>query len=64
MDPENDRGICYDFLMEMVSRFPEDDTAQEAMVTAVEDSSSQLAKMSMNDDYKPYVFVSLAPLWI
>ena len=58
MDPENDRGICHEFLTEIVSRFPEDETAQEAMVVAMEDMSGQLACMSMNDNYKPYVFVS------
>ena len=58
VDQEDDRGLCHDFLLEMVSRFAEDDSAQEAMVRAVEDLSRQLARMTMNDDYKPYILVS------
>ena len=57
MDPEEDYGIDYDFLTEALSRFSEDDTVQGALVGAVEDLSRQLAKMSMNDDYKPYIAV-------
>ncbi|KAL9098844.1 MAG: hypothetical protein Q9163_005565 [Psora crenata] len=54
-DPEGDLGIDHDFLTEAVLRFAEDDTIQSALVGAVEDLSRQLAKMSMNDDYKPYI---------
>lgn len=57
VDPESDRGICHDFLAEAVSRFDEDESIKEAFVTAVEDLSQDLAKMSMNDNYKPYVTV-------
>jgi hypothetical protein len=31
---------------------------QKALVGAVEDLSRQLAKMTMNENYKPYVLVS------
>ncbi|KAL8917560.1 MAG: hypothetical protein Q9172_005785 [Xanthocarpia lactea] len=55
VDPEDDRGICHDFLTEAVSRFAEDDTIEPALVGAVEDLSRQLARMTMNDDYKSYV---------
>ncbi|KAL8778433.1 MAG: hypothetical protein Q9213_007412 [Squamulea squamosa] len=55
VNPEDDRGICHDFLAEAVSRFPEDDTIEPALVGAVEDLSRQLARMTMNDDYKSYV---------
>ena len=55
INPEDDRGLCHDFLLEITSRFAEDDTAIEAMVMAVEDLSKELAKMTMNDDYKPFV---------
>ncbi|KAL8997592.1 MAG: hypothetical protein Q9188_006285 [Gyalolechia gomerana] len=55
VDSEDDRGICHDFLTEAISRFAEDDTVKPALVSAVEDLSRQLAKMTMNDDYKPYV---------
>ncbi|KAL8770278.1 MAG: hypothetical protein Q9209_003914 [Squamulea sp. 1 TL-2023] len=55
VNPEDDRGICHDFLAEAVSRFPEDDTIEPALVGAVEDLSRQLARKTMNDDYKSYV---------
>ncbi|KAI4229400.1 MAG: hypothetical protein L6R36_000941 [Xanthoria steineri] len=55
VDPEDERGICHDFLAEAVSRFPDDDTIETALVGAVEDLSRQLARMTMNDDYKSYV---------
>jgi len=42
-------------LTEAVSRFKDDDTVQTALVEAVEDLSHQLAKMTLNDNYKPYV---------
>lgn len=57
MDPDGDGGICHDFLTEAISRFPEDDTVEGALVGAVEDLSRQLSKMTMNDDYKPYIGV-------
>ncbi|KAL8666128.1 MAG: hypothetical protein Q9202_001635 [Teloschistes flavicans] len=55
VDSEDDRGICHDFMTEAISRFPEDDTIEPALVSAVEDLSRQLAKKTMNDDYKAYV---------
>lgn len=55
-DTEDDRGICRDFLMEAISRFDEDDTVSSAIVGAVEELSRQLSKMSMNDNFKPYLF--------
>jgi len=58
VDPENDRGICQEFLSEAVSRFEEDESVKEALVTAVEEMSRDLANMNMNDNYKPYVTVS------
>jgi len=58
VDPENDRGICHDFLSEAVTRFEEDDSIRVALVEAMEQLSQELAKMSMNDNYKPYVMVS------
>lgn len=58
MEPEDDRGVCHEFLNEAISRFEEDDSVRTALVGAVEDLSRQLAKMSMNDNYKPYIFVN------
>lgn len=59
VDPADDRGVCHEFLTEAVSRFQEDEMAQKALVGAVEDLSRQLSKMTMGDNYKPYVLVSL-----
>lgn len=57
VDPEDDRGLCHEFLAEAISRFEEDDTIQAALVSAVEELCHQLTKMSMNDNFKPYVLV-------
>ena len=56
-DPEDDRGICPDFLAEAVRRFDEDDSIREALVEAAEEISRRLADMTMNDDYKSYMVV-------
>ena len=57
VDQEDDRGVCHEFLTEMISRFPEDESAEEAMAIAMQDLGRGLASKSMNDDYKPYVLV-------
>lgn len=54
-DPEDDRGLDHDFLTEVVSRFPDDDTIEPAIVKAVEDLSQELANKTMNDDYRSHV---------
>lgn len=58
-DPEDDGFIDHDFILEACARFPEDGTAQSALVGAVEDLSRDLALLNMNRDYKPFVMVSL-----
>lgn len=60
VDSEHDRGICHDFLSEAVSRFDEDESVKEALVGAMEQLSRELSKLSMNDDYKPYILVFAA----
>ena len=57
VDQEDDRGLCHDFLLEITSRFAEDDGAKDVMVGAVEELSAQLAPVSMNGNFKPYVGV-------
>lgn len=57
-EPESDRGICHDFISEAVSRFNDEENGEEvknALVEAMEQLSQQLARLSMNDDYKPYI---------
>lgn len=60
IESEDDRGLCHEFLQEISSRFAEDETAQEAIVWAIEDLSRGLAKMTMNDNFKPYILASIA----
>ncbi|KAF2833397.1 hypothetical protein CC86DRAFT_338679 [Ophiobolus disseminans] len=67
LGPEDDRGICYDFLTEASHQLHEDDAIREAFVGAMEDLSRRLAKLSMNGDYRPYmlvlrVFIRFPPL--
>jgi ubiquitin conjugation factor E4 B len=57
-DPESEKGLCHDFLNEAVSRFNDEENGEDikyTLVTAMENLSQQLAKKSMNDDYKPYI---------
>ena len=55
LGPDDERGVCFDFLQEACTRVEDDDTAKEALVNAVEDLSQRLARKSMNSDYKPYM---------
>lgn len=54
-EPESDTGLCTDFLSEAVSRFEEDESIKDALVTAAEQISAGLAVMTMNDHYRPYI---------
>lgn len=58
MDPEDDKGIDFEFINEAVRRFDEDDSVKPAFISAVEQLSAQLSSMDVNDDYKPYAIVS------
>lgn len=52
-----DRGICPDFLTEIVSRLDEDETVKPMLTKAVARLSEDLAKLTMNDNYKPHINV-------
>ncbi|ROV93028.1 hypothetical protein VPNG_09416 [Cytospora leucostoma] len=54
-DIDNDNGICLDFLQEAVSRISEDESIIEVLVKAMVEISTQLSKLTMNDDYKSHV---------
>lgn len=56
-DIDHDHGLCSEFFQEALSRFDEDDTIEPLFTKAMVDISSQLAKLSMNDPYKPYMAV-------
>jgi ubiquitin conjugation factor E4 B len=67
LGPDDERGICYDFLTEASHRLGEDDTIKEALVGAMEDVSRRLSRVSMNGDYRPFmlvlrVFIRFPPL--
>ena len=58
VDPEDDNGVCFEFLSEAVSRLPDDTSARDALVDAMIQCSQQLAKTSMDGNYRPYMMVS------
>lgn len=53
-DPDEDAGVCHDFLTEVTGRFEEDESIKEAFVAAVENLSNRLAPMTMDSDYRRY----------
>ncbi|GKZ85214.1 hypothetical protein AnigIFM56816_010980 [Aspergillus niger] len=55
LDPEDDKGVDFEFIGEAVKRFDEDESLKPAFITAVEEMSQELAAMTINDDYKPYM---------
>ncbi|KAJ5172455.1 hypothetical protein N7492_005048 [Penicillium capsulatum] len=54
LDPEDDRGVDFEFISEAVKRFGEDESVKPAFIAAVEELSVQLSQKNINDDYKPY----------
>jgi len=52
---DSETGIDPEFLMESSARFDDDETIKETLVGAIEQLSRELAKLDMNDDYKPYI---------
>ena len=57
LDPEDDSGVCHEFLTEAVSRFEDDDAIKDAFAAAIEHLSRRLAKKSMDSDYRTYTMV-------
>lgn len=57
LDPEDDKGIDFEFINEAVRRFEEDDTIKPAFISAVEQLSAQLAEKDVNSDHQPYSIV-------
>lgn len=58
LEPDDERGLDHEFYTEMIAHFSEDEALQPAVVAAVEELSQQLARKSMNDNYRPHVAVS------
>lgn len=59
--PIDEEGICFDFIKEAIKRFDDDEAFPAIFNDAMVKISTQLAGMSMGDDYKPHVQVSLPP---
>ncbi|PLB54451.1 putative ubiquitin fusion degradation protein UfdB [Aspergillus steynii IBT 23096] len=55
LDPEDEKGVDFEFISEAVKRFDEDENIKPAFIVAVEEMSRELAAMNINDDYKPYM---------
>ncbi|KAL6877836.1 ubiquitin elongating factor core domain-containing protein [Trichoderma longibrachiatum] len=53
--PIDDDGICFDFIKEAIKRFDDDEAFPAVFDDAMVKISTQLAGMSMGDDYKPHV---------
>jgi ubiquitin conjugation factor E4 B len=58
LDPEDDKGIDFEFISEAVKRFDEDESVKPAFISAVEELSAELSSKNANDDYKSYCTVS------
>ncbi|KAI9734736.1 MAG: hypothetical protein M1818_006723 [Claussenomyces sp. TS43310] len=54
-DPDDDHGLCHDFLTESISRFDEDDSVKPMLTKTVAGLSYQLSQLDMNGDYRPYI---------
>jgi ubiquitin conjugation factor E4 B len=54
VDPEDEKGVDFEFISEAVKRFEEDEGVKPAFIAAVEELSTNLSSMDINDDYKPY----------
>src|SRR3712207_2795192 len=61
--PVDEEGICLDFIKEAIKRFDDDEAFPAIFSDAMVKISTQLAGMSMGDDYKPHVQVSF-PLYL
>ena len=57
VNPEDDRGVCHDFLSEVITRFEADEDIKLAFVGAVEELSRRLSTKSMDGDYRSHTTV-------
>lgn len=54
-DAEDDRGLPQEFLNDLVARSDDNPDIIEYFQAAIEALSSRLSKMTMSDNYKPYI---------
>jgi ubiquitin conjugation factor E4 B len=57
LDPEDDFGLCHDFLTEFSARMGDDESIREVFIGAVEELSGRLAGLSMDSEYRSYTSV-------
>jgi ubiquitin conjugation factor E4 B len=55
VDPEDETGLCHDFLVELSSRFADEKLIKDLFIGAVEDLSRRLAGLSMDTEYRTYI---------
>lgn len=58
LDPDDEKGLDQDFISEAIGRSEDSDSIVPAIVTAVEEMSQDLSKLTIDDDYSPYMMVS------
>lgn len=56
---DSDYGIDMEFYSEAIAGLKEDDSIEPMFTKAMMDLSNKLSSMCMDDDYKPYMNVSL-----
>lgn len=54
-DAEDDRGLPQEFLSDLIARSDDNPDLIEYLQVAMQALSSRLSKMSMSDNYKPYI---------
>ncbi|KAJ5281570.1 hypothetical protein N7478_006942 [Penicillium angulare] len=54
LDLDSDKSVDPGFISEAVKRFEEDDSLKPVFIAAVEELSSDLSKLDIIDDFKPY----------
>ena len=58
LNPDDEKGLDLEFISEAISRSEDGDSIIPAVVTAVEELSLDLANLTIDDDYSPYMMVS------
>ncbi|KAJ5112297.1 hypothetical protein N7532_000342 [Penicillium argentinense] len=53
-EPEDEKGMDFEFISEAVKRFEEDENLKPAFISAVEEMSVELSTKDINEDYKQY----------
>lgn len=56
-DPEDEKFMDPEFLDQLVARCKEDESLPSVVAEAAEYMSQKVSKMTMNDDYRPYIMV-------